>query len=301
MEWITCLKQSIDYIEDHLLDNFSIEEVADRVHISPFYLQKGFKILTGYTITEYIKCRRLYMAALDVIAGNEKVIELAYKYGYDTPESFTKAFGRFHRVTPMQMRMRGNASKIKTFLPLKISVSIQGGNDMDFVVEKMSGFKVVGFEREFLYDTSYSEIPKFWCEFYGKYENLLMEKTAPADAVEETICHCMVGEFGVCISDLNKEGKFRYLIAGKYTGGDVPEGMVTYELPDTEWAKFRCIGPMPGALQAVNTKIFSEWLPGNSEYNLSLDANIEWYAKGDTSAPDYESAIWLPVERKKAF
>ena len=89
-----------------------------------------------------------------------------------------------------------------------------------------------------------------------------------------------------------------YWIAGEYTGGDVPEGMTVCELPAMEWAKFRCKGPLPGALQAVNTRIFSEWLPGNTEYELAHEANIEWYAPGDPQDAGYESDIWVPVKLK---
>ena len=126
MEWTECLKKAIDYMEENLLNNISAEEVSAEVYMSSFYLQKGFKIMTGYSIAEYIRCRRLYMAALDVIAGKEKVIDLAYKYGYDTPESFTKAFTRFHGIAPK--KNKGDTSKIKVFLPLRIIVSIKGGN-----------------------------------------------------------------------------------------------------------------------------------------------------------------------------
>lgn len=296
MEWLTSLRQAIGYMESHLLDNISAEDIAEEVHISSYYLQKGFKIMTGYAIGEYIRCRRLYLAALDIVADREKIIDLAFKYGYDTPESFTKAFRRFHGVTPSQVRR--DTSRIQTFLPLNISVSIQGGNAMDYVVEKMTDFQVIGFEREFAFESSYQEIPKFWDEFCERYMALLSEKHQPENEIQQTVLTCQVGEFGVCIDDVGQEGKFRYLIAGIYQGGPVPEGMKLYAFPDTQWAKFRCCGPMPGALQAVNTKIFREWLPGNPDYEMAMGANIEWYSKGDMTAADYESAIWLPVKRK---
>lgn len=170
---------------------------------------------------------------------------------------------------------------------------------MDYAVEKMNGFRVIGFEREFSMDTSYREIPAFWDEFWETYMKPLLARDKPKNEVEQVICDCMVGEYGVCIDDLGKEGKFRYLIAGTYLGGTVPEGMAVYEFTDMEWAKFRCCGPMPGALQTVNTKIFQEWLPGNPEYEIAVWANIEWYSAGDMQAPDYESAIWIPVKRKQ--
>lgn len=293
MEWTESLRTAIDYMENHILDNISADDVADSVHISSFYLQKGFKIMTGYTISEYIRCRRLYLAALDVISCRDKVIDLAYKYGYETPESFTKAFSRFHGVSPIQMK--GNSSKIKTFLPLKISIVIQGGNDMDYTVEKMGSFKVIGFQREFSFDNSYAEIPKFWDEIAQKYWKLGERKEGE---IGKVICDCRVGEFGVCIDDIGG-GKFRYMIAGTYDGGEIPEGMTVFEFPAMEWAKFRCFGPMPGALQSVNTKIFKEWLPGNPDYSIAMGANIEWYSMEDMSSPTYESGIWLPVVRKQ--
>ena len=293
MEWTTSLRSAIAYMEEHLNDNIAIEDVANHVHMSSFYLQKGFKLMTGYSLGEYIRNRRLYLAALDLVAGKEKVINIAYRYGYDTPESFSKAFSRFHGVSPMQVK--GNTRNIQTFLPLKIKISIQGGNDMDYVVEKMSGFKVIGFEREFQFESGYENIPKFWDEFCIKYMQPMMQNGKPSNEVEQVITDCCIGEFGVCIDDIGKDGKFRYLIAGTYKGGAVPEGMATYEFPDMDWAKFRCVGPMPGSLQSVNTKVFQEWLPGNTEYKIAMGCNIEWYSNGDTKAADYESGIWVPV------
>lgn len=296
MEWIKSLQKTISYIETHLLENITPEDIAKEVYMSSFYLQKGFKIMTGYSIGEYIRYRRLYLAALDAISGTQKVIDMAYKYGYDTPESFTKAFSRFHGISPMQIR--NHAEKIKTFLPLKIKISIQGGNDMDYTVERMNGFQVIGFEREFLFDSAYQEIPKFWNEFCEKYAKPLFSQEKPENEIQQMICDCCIGEFGVSISHNEKDGKFRYLIAGTYKGGTIPEGMTIFTFPDMDWAKFNCMGSMPGALQSINTKIFQEWLPGNPDYEIAMETSIEWYSKGNMNASDYESAIWLPVKKK---
>lgn len=291
MEWTESLKRAITYMEKHLLENIGADEVADAVYMSPFYFQKGFKIMTGYSVGEYIRCRRLYMAALDVISDKEKVIDLAYKYSYDTPESFTKAFSRFHGVSPIQLK--GDAKKIKTFLPLTIIVSIKGGNEMDYVVEKMDAMKVIGYGRTFSYETAYQQIPKFWDEFCN---NCTSKNNS--EEVQKVIEECMIGEYGICIDDIPEQNTFRYIIAGRYQGSIVPEGMNVYEIPALEWVKFKCTGPMPGALQSVNTQIFKEWLPGNPDYDIAFGMNIEWYSCGDTSSPDYESAIWIPVKRK---
>jgi len=297
MEWLTSIRTAIDYMEEHLTDDISAQDVADRVYLSPFFLQKGFSLMTGYGIGEYIRNRRLYQAARDLKETDDKVIDIAFRYGYETPESFTKAFSRFHGATPSQVR--GGAA-ISTFLPLMIKLSIQGGNQMDYKITPMFPFKVIGFQKEFDNETAYTEIPKFWDEICEKYALGVYAGNAPANPYEQALIDNCIGEYGVCIDDIGG-GKFRYLVAGKYTGGDVPEGMVVYEFPRSDWAVFNCIGPIPDALQSVNTRIFREWLPGNPEYKLCGNANVEWYdcVNGEKTDPDYHSAIWVPVKRKE--
>ena len=170
---------------------------------------------------------------------------------------------------------------------------------MDFIVEKMDSWQIIGMERLFSPDTSYQEIPKFWDEFIHNHCAPQWAGKTPETALEKAVRACNIGEFGVCIDDCTTPGQFRYLIAGKYDGREVPEGLKVYTLPALEWAKFRCSGPMPEALQSVNTKIFHEWLPGNPEFEIAYGANIEWYSTEQApSEPDYESEIWIPVKRK---
>ena len=134
-------------MEAHLQDDISPQDVAVQACVSPFFLQRGFSLMTGVGIGEYLRNRRLYEAALALRSADEKVIDIALRYGYDTPESFTKAFARFHGATPSQVRS-GQAS-IRAFLPLTIKLTIQGGDRMDFRIASMFGFKVIGFQREF--------------------------------------------------------------------------------------------------------------------------------------------------------
>lgn len=170
---------------------------------------------------------------------------------------------------------------------------------MDFTVEKMDGFQAIGFSREFPFEDSYQTLPRFWDEMNQAYFVPFGEGREPKTEVEKALIQNAVGELGICIEEASAEGKFRYMIAGFYRGGEVPKGMTLYEVPAMEWAKFRCVGPMPGALQAVNTRIFDEWLPGNAEYEVAMGCDVEWYSCGDMSAADYESEIWIPVKRRK--
>lgn len=296
MNWTEDLQRAIQYIENHILEDITADDAAGEVHISTFYFQKGFKIMTGFTVSEYIRNRRLYLAAFDVIADKEKIIDIAAKYGYDTPESFTKAFSRFHGLPPIQFK--SHPYKIKTFLPLKIIITIQGGNVMDFTIEKMESFKIIGFARDFTGDNSYKEIPEFWNDTMNKYVCPLFAKSGPENEIEKAICENNIGEFGVCV-DSDVKNNFRYFIAGIYKGGPVPEGMEICEIPAAEWVKFNCTGPMPQSIQSLNTKIFNEWLPNNSEYDIPFGINIEWYSReGNTTDIDYQSAIWVPVIKK---
>ncbi|MBR5071276.1 MAG: AraC family transcriptional regulator, partial [Oscillospiraceae bacterium] len=244
MEWTTCIRTAIEYMEEHLEDSISAQDVADRVHISPFFLQRGFSVMTGCGIGEYLRSRRLYQAALDLRDTDDRVIDIAVRYGYESQESFTKAFSRFHGVTPSQARA---GAAVNVFLPLRVNISIQGGNQMDYKIAPMFPFKVIGFEKVFDNETAQAEIPKFWDEICEKYANNVYAGNEPANAYEKAIVDNCIGEYGVCIDDIG-EDRFRYLVAGRYTGGEVPEGMTLYEFPRGDWAVFNCIGPNPQTL-----------------------------------------------------
>lgn len=295
MEWLTSIRSAIDYIEKNLEEDFTVQDVAEQVFMSSFFLQKGFSLMTGYGMGEYIRNRRLYRAAVDLQKSDEKIIDIALRYGYETPESFTKAFSRFHGSSPSQVRA---GACVKSFLPLSIKISVQGGNHLDYKITTMQSIKVIGFQEIFDMETAYDKIPEFWDRIWEKYLKNIAAGNPPSNPYEKAVVDNCIGEYGICIDDLGA-CKFRYLIAGKYMGGQVPEGMTVYEFPKNDWAVFDCYGPMPKALQDVNTRIFNEWLPGNPDWELCGNANIEWYdLKGEMTAPDYHSAIWIPVKKK---
>lgn len=296
MDWLSCIKKTIENIENNLTKEMDIGKLAEDVFVSPFFLQRGFSLMTGYGIAEYARNRRLYLAALELQSTNEKVIDIALRYGYETPESFSKAFSRFHGATPTEVR---EGAPIKKFHPLKISISIQGGTEMEYKITKMFSFKVIGFERVFDNLDAQERIPRFWDEICERYARNVYAGNPPANALEKALMDNCIGEYGICIDDIGKD-KFRYLIAGRYAGGEVPEGMTLYEFPMGEWAVFDCIGPIPEALQAMSNRIFKEWLPSNPDYTIAGNANVEWYdcVNGEKTDSNYHSAVWIPVKRK---
>lgn len=285
MEWVESISKAIEYIEENITTDISVEDIAKHVNISPFYFQKGFSLLCGYTITEYIRNRRLALAARELAADHAKVIDVAMKYGYDSPDSFTKAFSRFHGVTPSMVQK--NNIMMKSFAPLKIKLSLKGGYSMDYRLAKKDSFTVMGVMKKFSYDGAKEVIPEFWKEHYekgnGKY-----------------VC----GMFGINIDESMGQSEFEYMIADAYNPAiDIPEGFITKTIPAFTWAVFSCEGAMPASMQDVNTKIFSEWLPALKEYEFAAGYCIEMYddpskyPKG-TSDENYYAEIWIPVKKK---
>lgn len=299
MEWMSAIRKSLIYIEEHLKDEICAQDVSDIVYMSQVHFHNGFRVVTGYTVSEYIRNRRLYLAALELRDSDSKVVDVALEYGYETPESFSKAFTRFHGVTPASVK---KGSRIRTFLPLTVRLDVSGGDRMEVKIRNLFGFKVIGFPREFEYNTAYEKIPQFWDEICAKYAGNVYAGNPPSNEYEKALMDNCIGEYGICIDDENIAGKgrFIYLVAGKYTGGVVPDGMMLYEFPQSEWAMFDCIGPIPDSLQSLNTRIFKEWLPANPDYEISGNANVEWYdcINGEKTDSDYHSAIWIPVKRK---
>ena len=284
MDWMEAIRVAIQYIEDHITDELTVENIAGQVCISPFYFQKGFSLLCGFTIMEYVRNRRLALSAGELDASGSKVIDVALKYGYDSPDSFAKAFTRFHGVTPSVVQKGG--AVIKTFAPLKIKLSLEGGYPMDYRITKKDSFTVMGVSGTFAYEGANESIPQFWAEHYKKGN-------------DKYVC----GMFGVNMDEQMGGSEFEYLIADIYNPiDDIPEGFVTRTIPAFTWAVFSGRGAMPDAMRDINTKIFSEWLPALRDYEFAAGYCIEMY-DDDSKYPNgiqdenYYYEIWIPVKK----
>ena len=286
------LEKTIDFIENNLLKRIDIKTLAKKVGFSEFYLQRSFQILTGYSIGEYIRNRRLYLSACELSETDAKIIDVAYKYGYETQESFTKAFKKYHNVTPSKVK---KGASYTSFNKIRIKIVIEQGEEMNVKITQMFPIKLIGFEKEFNFDNSYEEIPKYWDEICEKYCKRIYAGKDPETPEEHAIVDNCIGEYALCMDEGTKT--FKYMIAGRYAGGSVPKGMKLVELDKGEWAVFDCYGPNPKTLQETNTKIFTEWIPNNKEYVIRENYNIEWYdCTGDMTSENYHSAIWIPVK-----
>ena len=274
--WLEGMQASIDFIEGHLTESLDIGEIAGKAALSPFYFQRIFGALCGMTAGEYIRARRMTLAAQELASSEIRVIDAAMRYGYDSPDSFAKAFQRFHGIAPSAAREPG--APLRSFAPLHIKITLEGGKMLDYRIVEKAPFTIVGFKRRFNTDTCYEEIPKFWNEWTRDM-------------------HGLKGVFGVCFDE--KDGReFDYWIADNYVPWEeIPEGCETKVIPGGLWAEFLCKGPLPQSLQSVNTQIWSEWLPNLKGYALAGNYSLEVYSPPAENPEDTESYIWIPLKK----
>ncbi len=169
---------------------------------------------------------------------------------------------------------------------------------MNFNLVKMTAFRLIGFSKVVSFEDAYKAIPKFWNEFMQKYGNYMHVNYKAETQIQKVVSQCIVGRYGVCIDKMDSK-TFKYVIAGEYKDGmEVPDGMEIIEIEALTFAKFNCTGPLPGALQSVNTRILKEWLPTNEKNEISKVIKIEYFSNGDTSSVDFHSEIWLPVKER---
>ena len=271
MNWMENLQAALDYIEAHLAGEIRMGDVAAQAYVSGFHFQRIFSALCGVTLGEYIRFRRLTLAGEELSRGDVKVIDVAMKYGYDSPDSFARAFVRFHGISPSAAKEKG--ARLNAFAPLKVRVTLEGGSMLEYKIVEKAAFTVMGVGKRFKSETAYSEIPEFWTEH-----------------MEGPLAKEISGVYGVCMDD--ETDSFEYLIADDYVPWkEIPQGCTVRTIPAGTWAVFPCRGALPEALQNVNTRIWKEWLPGCREYRLSGNYNIEFYGEAEYSE------IWIPVTK----
>ena len=273
--WVEGIQNALEYIEQNLTEEISVKTVAEKAYVSEFHFQRIFHALCGCSVGEYIRNRRLAMAAQELSCGEVRVIDVAVKYGYGSPDSFTRAFTKFHGINPSAAREK--AAKLRDFAPLRIHLSLEGGMMMEYRIVEKEALTIMGRKRSFNADDSYRSIPEFWEEHWS-------------DGGSELL----MGMYGLCI-DL--DGKcFDYYIADEYTlDKDVPEGCETRTLPAGTWAVFPCT---LRTLQDTNTRMWGEWLPNCREYKLGGNYNVEMYGPLNQEDPQGSYCeLWLPVEK----
>ena len=268
------IQNALSFIEENLAGELEIGEIAKQACLSPFYFQRIFRALCGISVGEYIRSRRMTRAGEELAGSDAKVIDVAAKYGYDSPDSFARAFQRFHGMSPSAARK--TRGKLAHFAP--VQVQWKGESSMEYRIAEKPQFTVMGVSRKFHPETSYQQIPEYWKEMYAQPDFPLM------------------GVYGICIDEHGPDGEFDYWIADNYIPfREIPAGCKPLVIPAETWAVFPC---KLRNLQDTNTRMWQEWLPQCREYRLSGSYNLEVYGplcQEDPGETDVE--LWLPVKK----
>lgn len=291
MDWITGISKAIDYIEEHITEPTDYARAAKEACSSPFNFQRVFALLCGYTLGDYVRMRRLTLAGEELLSTVAKVIDVALKYGYDSPESFSRAFTRFHGVSPSAVR---KGAAIRSFSRICVKLILTGGSIMEYRIEKKQAAKIICRRREFTKpgdDYTNREIPEFWneCGRDGSIQKLCGYIKDSAQ---------FKGLLGVCFSTEMTDSGFPYGIGAEYDGESDPQDFEIVEIPAYTYAVFTVRGRMPDAFRETYRKICTEFFP-QSGYEYGNGVEIEVYPSADVQNPDYTCEIWIAVKPKK--
>lgn len=282
MEWLNRMTAALEYLEQTMDAPLDIAAAARTAYSSPFHFQRMFYVLTGMTVAEYVRKRKLTLAAQELAVGNAKVLDVSLKYGYESPEAFTKAFRKIHGIPPSAAREPGK--KLKAFPRLSFQISLKGDEAMDYKIVTKEAFRVVG--KSIRVTTRDKEnlrlIPKFWED---SMKNGIYEKLCNTSADGNIL--------GICADFSREMEEMTYMIAVE-PGEKGTEGMEVRELPAATWAVFQSVGPMPGAIQKVWSRIFSEWFPATG-YEHAGGPELEVYLPGCPTDPEYRCEVWVPI------
>jgi len=288
MGWYERMNAAIDYIESNLYNNINLNEAAKIVGQSTVNFQRTFSAVTDTSIFEYIRRRRLTLAAFDMQNTSDKVIDVASRYRYESPEAFTRAFKEVHGVSPTNARKQGLV--LKAYPRITFLLSIKGDKAMEYRVENKEAFSVYGIEEIFTAedDKMLKDIPAFWKECWesGKCTSLLKSTNDPTSGIHAV---CGYRETG--------GNTFPYMIFTHCTKDCDTKGFTQIEIPAATWAIFKSenhnVEQTSLVIQNLIKRIYTDWLPSSSYkkidgYELELTFCI-----GDNM---FYSETWVRVE-----
>ncbi len=282
MEWVERLNQSINYIEEHLTDEIDYKQLGRIACCSAYHYQRMFAYMAGITLAEYIRRRKMSLAAVDLQGGNEKIIDVAEKYGYRSPTAFNRAFQSFHGIAPSSVKKDGVS--VKSFSPIEFRIAVKGAT-MNYRIETKDSFRIIGvsapLDKEI--ENNFTVVPQMWQDaaVSGTIQKLAGMMDTP-----------LTGLLGV--SACNDEEQWKYFIAVSSTKED--SGFEEYTVPASTWAIFSGTGTNK-SIQELQQRIITEWLP-SSGYEYADAPDIEVYLNPDPQNAQYE--VWIPVTKKQA-
>lgn len=281
------LNAALAHIEAHLDGEVNIRAAARVAGCSEYHFRRMFAALAGMPISVYIRRRRLTLAAQELAAG-ARVIDVALKYGYESPDAFARAFQAEHGIPPSQARQPGRT--LRAFSRMAFQLTIRGGTDMRYRIVEKEPFRIVGIMRRVTlqYHGVNPEIASMW-------KDLGMEGIQQLKALSNVEPQGIV-QASLNFSEGREDGGSLDQWIGAATDRPCPPGFQALEVPALTWAVFESVGPFPEALQSTWARIYAEWFP-SSGYEAADGPEILWNESDDTSSPNFRSEIWIPVKR----
>ena len=282
MDWIERLNNTVKYIDEHLAEEIRYDTLSQIACCSSFHYQRMFTYMAGIPLSEYIRRRRMTLAAVDLQSG-DKIIDVALKYGYASPTAFNRAFQGVHGVAPS--RVKNSGVPLKSFSPIRFKITLKGAAEMEYRIKKKDVFRIVGLSQPLSKDVeeNFKVIPPMW----GK---------AAMDGSLEKLAAIMnrapMGILGVSACGNNDD--WRYFIAVSSTA-PCTGAFEEYTIPAATWAIFYGEGTSL-SIQELGKRIVTEWLP-SSGYEYTNAPEIEVYLNPDPANAKYE--VWVPVVKKQ--
>lgn len=281
MEWVERLNECMKYIEEHLTDEIDYEELGRIACCSAYHFQRMFTYMAGVTLAEYIRRRKMSLAAVELQSGTERIIDIAEKYGYRSPTAFNRAFQGIHGIAPSAVRNEGVT--VKSFPRVIFKIAVKGAEEMNYRVETKEAFRIVGIsaplEKEL--EKNFETVPGLW-------------QRAAMDGTIQKLASMMdmppMGLLGVSVC--NDTEQWKYFIAVSST--KERNGFEEYEVPASTWAIFPGRGTNQ-SIQELEQRIVTEWLP-TSGYEYADAPDIEVYLNADPQNAEYE--VWIPVRKR---
>ena len=282
MDWIERLNKAIIFMEEHITEEIDYEQVAQIACCSSYHFQRMFAYLANVTLAEYIRRRRMSLAVTDLQNGSEKIIDVATKYGYASPTAFNRAFQSVHGIAPSLIKENG--VPLKSFPPINFKITIKGADEMNFRIEKKDSFRVIGIAQPLEKDMekNFEVVPQMWqaAAMNGTLQKLAaMIDSQPAGILGVSAC--------------NDSENWKYYIAVASIQ-EVDNTLEEYIVPSFTWAIFSGKGECPRAIQELEQRIITEWLP-SSGYEYDNGPDVEVYLTPDMQNAKFE--VWIPIKR----
>lgn len=289
MNTLSNMNNAMAYIEEHLTEDINYSKISKIAYCSEYHFKRMFSYLSGVSLSEYIRRRKLTLAALDLKDSDLRIIDVAVKYGYNSADSFSRAFQSLHGILPSKARSEN--IQLKAYPRMTFQLSIKGGCEMIYRIVEKESFKLVGFKKRvpIIFGGVNPEIAK-------------MTELLTPEVIKQLKAISNVEPRGIISASTNfsegrmeEKGELDHYIGVATSYFETVDFNILH-VEAGSWAVFESIGPFPETLQNVWGRIYTEWFP-SSGYEAAPGPEILWNESPDTGNPEYKSEIWIPVKK----